>query len=360
MEGNMKIKLAILDKDVNYLKRLVTVFSTKYAEQVEAYSFTDSETALSVLSSAKIDVLLAGEEFDLNPDSLPKRCGFSYLVDSPDVSTHNGQTAVCKFQRAELIYRQILGIYAEKTASVAGHAVGDGSAEIISFSSPAGGVGTSTLAAACALYFTARGRRCLFLCLEPFGAADQFFSGEGQSDLSDIIFALKSRKVNFAMKLESCVKKSGQGVYFYSRPKVALDLLELSEEETLHLIDEVRMTGGYDYIILDLGLFDMKARTRNLHRQAQTVVWVSDGSELVNNKLRRAYESLDIRETNEDRPLTNLLCLAYNRFSSKTGQQLEDLPIRALGGGKRFENRTAEQVAVELAQLEIFEHLIQD
>lgn len=356
----MKIKLAILDKDISYLKRLVSVFSTKYAEQVEAYSFTDPETALSVLSSAKIDVLLASEEFDLNPDSLPKRCGFSYLVDSPDISTHNGQTAVCKFQRAELIYRQILGIYAEKTASVAGRAAGDGSAEIISFSSPAGGVGTSTLAAACALYFAARGRRSLFLCLEPFGAADQFFSGEGQSDLSDIIFALKSRKINFAMKLESCVKKSRQGVYFYSKPKVALDLLELNEEETLRLIDEIQMTGGYDYIILDPGPFDMRAQIRSLHRQAKTMVWVSDGSQMVNNKLRRAYESLNIREANEDRPLTDLLCLAYNRFSSKTGQQLEDLPVRTIGGAKRFENRTTEQVAVELAQLDFFESLIQD
>lgn len=355
----MKIKLAILDKDINYLKRLVGVFSAKYVEQIEAYSFTDLETALSMLSSAKIDVFLAGEEFDLSPDSLPKRCGFSYLVDSPDVSTLNGWPAVCKFQRAELIYRQILGVYAEKTASIAGHTA-EGNTKIISFSSPAGGVGASTLAAACALYFTVQGRRCLFLCLEPFGAADQFFSGEGQSDLSDIIFALKSRKVNLPMKLESCVRKSGQGVYFYSKPKVALDLLELNEEETLQLIDEVRMTGGYDYIILDLGLFDMRAQTRNLHRQAQTVVWVSDGSELVNNKLCRAYESLDIREAKEDRPLTQLLCLAYNRFSSKTGRQIEDVPIRAIGGARRFENRTSGQVAAELAQLEIFEHLIQE
>lgn len=356
----MKIRVAILDNDVNYLKRLVGVFSAKYAEQIEAYSFTDLETALSMLSSAKIDVFLVEEEFDLNPDSLPKRCGFSYIVDSPDISTFNGWPAVCKFQRAEMIYRHILGVYAEKTASIAGHALGDGSAEIISFSSPAGGVGASTLAAACALYLTAQGRRCLFLCLEPFGAADQFFSGDGQSDLSDIIFALKSRKVNFPMKLESCVKKSVQGVYFYSKPKVALDILELNEDETIQLIDEVRMTGSYDYIILDLGLFDMRAQTRNLHRRAQTVVWVSDGSEAANNKLRRAYESLDIKESREDKPLTQILCLAYNRFSSKTGRQIEDLPIRTIGGARRFENRTAEQVAAELSHMELFEHLIQE
>lgn len=355
----MKIKLAILDKDINYLKRLTAVFSTKYADQVEVYSFTGLESALSVLSSSRIDVFLAADEFDLNPDTLSKRCGFAFLVDSPSVNTVNGQIAVCKFQRAELIYRQVLGIYAEKNAGVTGHTAEDGNGEIISFSSPAGGVGASTLAAACAVHFAAQGRRCLYLCLEPFGSADQFFSGEGQSDLSDIIFALKSRKANLAMKLESCVKRSGQGVYFYSQSKVALDLLELSEEESLQLLEGLRLTGGYDYIILDLG-FNMSEQVRNLHRQAQIIVWVSDGSELANHKVRRAYESLEIREGNEDRPLTERLCLAYNRYSSKTGHQLEDLPLRVVGGARRFENRTVDQVVAELSQSEIFEQLIQN
>ena len=37
----MKIKLAILEKDQCYLQRIVTVFSTKYSDNFEIYSFTD-------------------------------------------------------------------------------------------------------------------------------------------------------------------------------------------------------------------------------------------------------------------------------------------------------------------------------
>lgn len=57
----MKIKLAILDRDIKYLKRLASVFGTKYAEQIEAYSFTDLDMDLSTLSSSKIDVLIADD-----------------------------------------------------------------------------------------------------------------------------------------------------------------------------------------------------------------------------------------------------------------------------------------------------------
>lgn len=355
----MKIKLAILDKDVNYLKRITSALSAKYADLIELYSFTDPNTALSTVSSAKIDVFLANEECSVDQSKLPRRCGFAYLVETPGISTLNDQAAVFKFQRAELIYRQVLGVFAGKNAGISEYSSKGGAAEIIAFSSPAGGVGTSTLAAACAINFAARSLRTLYLCLDPFGSADLFFTGEGHSDLSDIIFSLKSKRTNLAMKLESCVKKSTAGVFFYSPPKVALDLLELNDEEIEQLISELRLTGGYDYILLDLR-FDINRRVRSILRQAQKLVLVSDGSELANSKLRRSYKSLEICEANEDFPLTDRLCLAYNRFSSKTSRQLEELPIKGIGGAPRFENRTTEQVVRELAKLDMFSHLIQD
>ena len=47
----MKIKLAILEKDQSYLNKIVTVFSTKYSDKFEMYSFTDPSIALSTLEN---------------------------------------------------------------------------------------------------------------------------------------------------------------------------------------------------------------------------------------------------------------------------------------------------------------------
>lgn len=109
----MKIKLAILEKDQSYLNRIVTAFSTKYADKFEIYSFTDHAIALATLDSSRIDVLVASDAFEIDITALPKRCGFAYFVDSLDVDTVNDQKAICKFQKADLIYKQILSIYSE-------------------------------------------------------------------------------------------------------------------------------------------------------------------------------------------------------------------------------------------------------
>lgn len=252
----MKIKLAILDKDKSYLNRIVTVFEVKYADKFEVYSFTDLSVAIQTLSEVKIDVLIANDAFDVDVVKLPKRCGFAYFVDSPDIDMLNNQRTICKFQKADLIYKQILSIYSENAGNITGLKISDDSCKLVAFTSPCGGTGSSTMAAACALHFAGQGKKTLYLNLEKYGSSDSFFSAEGQFDMSDIIFALKSKKANLSLKLESSVKQDNSGVYFYSQTKVALDMLELSADDILHLISELKLTGSYDYIRITITIKD--------------------------------------------------------------------------------------------------------
>ena len=84
--------------------------------------------------------------------------------------------------------------------------------------------------------------------------------------MSGIIFALKSKKTNLSMKMESCVKQDPRGVYFYSQSKVALDMLELGADEIGRLISEARLSGNYEYVIADLE-FGMDRASLQILRQ---------------------------------------------------------------------------------------------
>ena len=353
----MKIKLAILERDQSYLNRIVSVFSTKYSDKFEIYSFTNPEVALSTLDNAKIDVLVANDAFDIDFTKLPKRCGFAYLVDSMDVETVNNQRAIAKFQKVDLIYKQILSIYSENAGSVSGLKLGDDSAKIIAFESVSGGCGGSTMAAACALHFAAQGKKTLYLNLEKFGSSDSFFSAEGQFDMSDIIFALKSKKANLALKLESCVKQDPRGVYFYSQSKIALDMLELSTDDVMRLINELKLTGSYNAIVLDLD-FSIETDALKVLRQMHSIVWVGDGSDISNTKLYRAFNALSTMEQNSDSPITNRLLLIYNKFSNKTSKTLEDIGIKNIGGCPRFEHATTAMVLGQVAPKEMFDKIV--
>lgn len=353
----MKIKLAILEKDAGYLQRIVSVFSTKYADKLEIYSFTDMDVALSTLDSAKIDVLVANDAFDIDFTALPKRCGFAYFVDSADMETLNDQAVICKFQKADLIYRQILSIYSETAGNVSGLKFDDDSTQVLAFAPISGGCGSSTVAAACALHFAAKGERVFYLNLEKTGSSDCFFTGEGQFDMSDIIFSLKSKKANLAMKLESCAKVDPNGVTFFSQSKIALDMLELNTEDVLHLISELKMTRQYKYLILDLD-FSLDKEMLKILRQTHSITWVGDGSEISNIKLFRAYNALATMEQNADSPLTGRLSLIYNKFSNKTCKTLTDIEIRNVGGAPRYEHATTAQILSQLSPMDMFDKIV--
>ncbi len=354
----MKIHLALLENDKSYLNRIISVFNTKYADKLEIYSFTEKQTALSALRAYRIDVLLAGESFDIEREEVPPRCGFAYLVDTADIESVRGEAALCKFQKAELIYKQILSIFSDKTSAITGvgseHAQGG---KVIAFFSVSGGTGCSTAAAAGAIFLARKGKKVLYLNLETFGNPDLFFQGEGHGTFEDIIYAVKSKKSNLYLKLESVVRRDETGVFFFSKTPVALDMNELKEEEIRRIVAEARTSCEYEYIILDMAFSFQKERLGQFCECSQ-VVMVSDGSVISNNKAERMLEALEIMERQQDKNLLGRLCILYNRFSSHTSEKFKNRDIHEIGGIKRYEGYEIKDLLQELSRLPVFDSII--
>lgn len=353
----MKIKVALLESDAGYLNRIVSVFSTKYSENLELYSFTDQKAALASLEKLRIDVFIANECFEIDATYLPRRCGFAYLVDSSDIESVRNQRAIGKYQKVDLIYKQILSIFSEITESVATMKFGDDATKIIVFSSISGGCGGSTASAACAMNFAARGYKTLYLNLEKFGSAESFFSAEGQFTMSDIIFALKSKKTNLTLKLESCVKQDSTGVFFYSASKYSLDMMELSSDDILRLISEIRLMASYSIVVIDMD-FSISKEMLQILRQVNSIIWVGDGSDISNLKLYRIYQALSVIDQESDDSILGKVSLMYNKFSNKTGQILDSIGVSVIGGFPRYEHASTQMVLEQLASKDIFSQII--
>lgn len=352
----MKIKLAVLDQDINYLNRIVAVFSTKYAERLEVYSFTDPAMAVKMLDAARVDVFLADERFEIGVKDLPSRCSFAYFVEEAGLESFRGQPAVCKYQRADLIYNQVLNLYSEKAEGVAGRS-GDGNAAVYWFCSAGGGCGSSSMAAAAAVYFAKQGKRALYLNLDVFGDASCYFDGVGQFDFSDVIYALKSKKNTVAMKLESSLRQdTATGVSFYAPAQLALDMTELNQEDVQLLVSTLKTSGLFDVIVVDRK-FDLDGCCQYLWGQAGSVVAVNDGSEIGNSKFLRAYAAMKVLSEQSDTFRLDKLMLLYNKFSNKTGQTLEGLDVTMLGGVPRYEHASVAQIIGQVAGMGIFSRL---
>ena len=353
----MKIRLALLDNDAIYLNRIVAALSTKYPDNFEIYSFTMADTALATVTTAKIEVLLANTSFELDTASIPAKCGFAYLCEDKDVEMIGEVRAVCKYQKVDRFYRSILSIYSDVCTAVTGTTFEVGGVKTLLFTSASGGTGASSLAAACAVSLAGAGRKVLYLNLEKFGSADNFFSGEGQFDLSDIVFAIKSKKNNLALKLESSVKQAQCGVYFYSASKLALDLQELTGDEIVKIVSELKISGGYEYIVIDTD-FDTTLAKLQLMRQANNIVFVTDDSEIALTKTSRAWQSLMLLEQGGDNSIKDYVRLIYNKCTSASPRLPDGMEAAVLGVIPTVENADDDKVVAKLAGVSVFNDII--
>lgn len=352
----MKIKLAILEKDSNYLKKISSVMENKYVENIQIFIFTDQKLALQGIESNKIDVFLAYEEFEVEVDKLPKRCGFAYLTDSSDINEVNGYKAIHKFQKTEAIYKEIVSIYAEVAANTSGVSYSDNSkTKLILFTSPAGGVGTSTMAVSCAKHF-GRTNKVMYLCLDPLSEMEQYFNGNGTYDFSEIIFALKSQNTNLGLKIEGTVRSDESGVDYFASTRTALDMTELSKDDITKLIDTVRISDKYDYVILDMP-FSIRESEMWLYELVGRIVITSDGSEISNGKIVRAINAMTIMQDRKELNLLAKMVLVYNKFSNKLSKMIESEEIKAIGGVQKYEHATNEQIVAEIQNMQVFENI---
>jgi cellulose biosynthesis protein BcsQ len=355
----MKIKIAILDQDENYLSRLAAVFTGRFMDKLEVYSFTDANVALREAALAKINVFLASEAVGFEPAALPERCGFAWLVETAGIESVKGARAICKYQKADGIYREILELFSETVPdSVSIRSESGRGAALIAFAPVSGGTGGSTAAAAFAMSLARKGKRALYLNTELFGDSGAFFSAaDVRSSFSDVIFAVKNRRSNLALKIESCAAQDQSGVCFFAPAREALDVMELTGADVELLAEAIKGSGLFDAVVADAD-FSLGQAALALFRQSDAIALVSDGSDISNRKFRRAVRAIELMEQQKpDLRLLSRLVLLYNKFGGASAQLDGDSRFATAGRLPRTDRQSAREIALYLSQSDVFDRL---
>lgn len=309
----IKIKLGIVDSDRLYLERITELIGKKYSDQIELYSFSDPSSVLQSVRDNRINFLAVSQDIQINTDSLADFCMFAYLTDSGVIDTYNGYRTICRYQRMDVIYRKILGLYSEKLADKVRYRLsGREKARMSLFIPCCEGAGAATTAAAFAEHLAAAGKKTLFLNLRQFRDTSGIFRASGDSSFSDVIFSLKSRKVNITLKLESLVKQDACGVYFYDTCRNPLDINEIKDSELRMLIDEVSENTGYDHIVVVSDFF-VSDRLVTLMEYASDVILVSGDTALSKIMFNQKTEVISSIEKRNQISITGKMKMLFNR-----------------------------------------------
>lgn len=351
----MRIRLGLLG-NYSYIMRLSNYFSANYSDKLEVFAFTESAGLREHLRHAKIDVLLAEPDVVSNDLLIPRTTIMAYMSDAPDIQSINEIRAICKYQKAELIYREILSLYAELDQRTA-YKMTEGFCPAVLFMGAAGGVGNTTAAIACARRLASAGKKVLYLNLEENGVLSPFMKGDGSTTLSDVLYAVKSNRSNLALKLESMVRKSTHNVYFYEPFQNTLDACEMTESDLKSILDTVTHYGNYDLVI-----FDSEARSswkrELLMKYAGSIVLTSDGSEVAEEKLGKILREFEIRDEQEEKRLLSKAGILYNRVSEDIHGSDTRHSELVLGKVGVIKNKNSAAIAGELAQKTVFDRII--
>lgn len=353
----MKIKVVIAEKDKAYTAKLINNLMGNYTEQLELYSFSELELVEQYLKNESPDVVLASEEFKEVQNAVGRKTVFAYLT-SYKVEEIDGVVAVCKYQKVENIYKQILNLYSELGKNFVSHAEKTEGTQVVSFFGISGGAGASTMAAAYAIHQTMVGKKVLYLNLEKLASTSAFFSQQGTAAFDEVLFALKSKKMNLGLKIESTVLCDSTGVYFFAPCENCMDILELTEEDIQNLIEGICGMGQYDYLVIDSD-FTMDNKMNLICDYSSHIVLISTGSVVNNMKMGKYIKSLHTIEERNKVSIQPKLCVLYNKFRNAVCNVMEIADVKNIGGVPMVESGTAAENAKYVAGLGFWETIEQ-
>lgn len=266
----MRIKLGFVETDKIYIKRLFIALIMFYGDGLIVYSYIDESAANKGIEKQRADIVQ------------PERRRTLYI-----------------FQRFVFFYTDILVLYLEYTARVIRRKKNSELAEVITFTSPICGCGTTSVAAAFAINCSLNNKSALYLNLETIPCTEIIFDGAGKYTFTDVVYAVKSKMSDLSMKLESFAVTDSVRVDYFLSPVNCMDLHELNEEDIEILIDELKALGLYDFIVVDLS-FTLNNTFKKVLECSDKTVFVTGDNEKDSLKLQKLQGLMNVYMQDED------------------------------------------------------------
>lgn len=351
----MKIRLALIDTDEDYRKRLSDFYIKNYQDRIEILTFSSIDSFENNRGNKSIDVMLVSENIEDDLSSYSEKICIAYLSDRDLIERKNNIKTINKFKKPEKIYKEILNVLADGINGDIAYKFNDGNNTLVEVFIPVnGGAGATSLAIAYGKKLARQGTPTLYLNFETLNSSNIFLQSQGDMGFDEIIYALKSKKQSVSLKIESNVLKTTDGLEFFNESRTALDMLELSDEDIYVLIKELQAMGKYRHIIIDSNL-DIGSRLNIFSKFAYKIILVFNDTLQGIKKMSDLNEALQIMENNGNIDITNKLTIICNKVRDINKISIPD-NISVRDFIKNYNTHTEDLTDI-LSQVEFLENL---
>lgn len=255
------IPLYICDKDSIYLERLArymlrkkhSPFIIRQLSEKDLELFQFQEDSYCIISASLL--MKVQEQLD--------KAHVFVLIEGNETGAFGEFKRIDKYQSAENIYQEVLQCYLDScppqqlVIKDSGHKM-----DIIGVYSPVGRIGKSTFARKICAEEAKKGKT-LLMNIEEFPKEIR----QGKT-LTELIYFYKQKKPGISLKLENIVCHEAD--YDYILPVACpFDLADMTGEDWEGLLEQIRVSGNYDTIVLDFdrlnGLIKLIARCGTIY-----------------------------------------------------------------------------------------------
>lgn len=321
----LKINMVILDDDVMFLNQFSRYLLDK-TDKFTISSFSEKEKFADYTTHNKIDLILFSESFQ---DCIEEGLRAAKILMTEGYENYNTKyQTINKYQKAEDFLNALLMAYAEYTGNSSVVLSSDKNSYMIGFYSPVGGGGKTTLSAAMAKMLAGGGSKVLYLNFESLSSFSEIFNDKTDKGFLDIMLAAKRKDGNLSFKiLTNTVKETASNIYYINPPESAVEYSEMTDEELLLIIKELKAMNEFDYVVADFsGSFDR--RTFGMLELCKKIIFPTVKGDFAAQKLKLFIK--EMRLLGYEKSILKKTCFVLNRAEARESLDFPDREFKSM------------------------------
>ncbi|WP_130859238.1 AAA family ATPase [Gracilibacillus phocaeensis] len=287
-----KINLVLYTFDESYAAYFSSyIRNPENGMKFSAKIYTDSEAFRSNVRNQKQHILLTDvTRKDDDPTNFDK---VIWLADDQATAPEDLES-VFKYQPLKQLLSQVLVAFYEAHGKTDTLMNGKQKEKVISFYSGSASAGKTLTSLCLARYLAQQGKRTFYLNLEHIHNTDLFFQEEKPSAV-EVFYYLKNNVEKLIAKIES-LKSSDSltNIDYFALPILPEEMDQIKGEEVEALIQALKDSESYDYIIIDLDA-TLHERNQAAMRASDDIFWLlsSDQSSFARSQYKLDRDIFD-------------------------------------------------------------------
>ncbi|MEK3887603.1 AAA family ATPase [Bacillus sp. FSL K6-3431] len=325
-----KLQLVIVEADSLFLKSFSEyIMSSNLQSKFDVKLFSSSTSMNHYIASGQsYDILLVQPDLYNEEMQNDEKSMVVFLQETKE-NMENDIYSVYKYQPLNKMLSSILSAYYENHSTFSGIARKGIKTKVLSFYSPVGGSGKTTVSVNMSRQLALMGNKVFYLNLELLNTTSLYFQPQGDLPSLQILYYLKARPDQLLAKVEALKKfDDASKVDYFDLPPCPDEMMSITKDETKRLIQALIETENYDYILIDLDSA-IHERIEAAIEESNQVIW------LLNNDLQSFHKTSAMLERMDDvfgaeHHLAEKVAFVMNHFTGQFPEAYHkyNLPIR--------------------------------